>query len=145
MLDWINLHSLAVLAAGLVVGGMAVFTFVVAPGIFRHLDKARAAGLMAELLPHYYLAMAAAAIGAGGLLTARRDHGLEVACMAGVAFGFVAARRGLLPRLAEARASADNGNERGQAAFRRLHGMSMILNLAQLLVAGFVLLRLAAG
>ncbi|MHA1571009.1 MAG: DUF4149 domain-containing protein, partial [Alphaproteobacteria bacterium] len=68
MLDWINLHSLAVLFTGLLAGGMALFTFVVAPGVFRHLGKPRAAGLMAELFPQYYLAMAAATIGAAGLL-----------------------------------------------------------------------------
>lgn len=143
MLEWINLHSLAVLFAGLVVGGMALFTFVVAPGVFRHLDRVAAGALMGELFPQYYLAMAMAAAGTAGLLAVRQTHGLEVALMAVVAFGFVAARRGLLPRMEEARAAA-TGSERAHGVFRRLHGISMILNLAQLLLATFVLLRLAA-
>ncbi len=142
MFDWINLHSLAVLFASLVVGGMAFFTFVVTPAVFAHLGKARAGSLMADLFPQYYLAMAAGAIGATGLLAARQEHGLEVASMAGVAFGFIAARRGLLPRMAEIRASIDKGSKKAEIAFRRLHGASMILNLVQLLVAVFVLLRI---
>ncbi len=142
MVDWLNLRAFVGLFAGLVVGGMVLFTFVVAPTVFRHLGKERAGGLMAVLFPQYYLAMAIAAVATAGLLAAGRTHGLEVACMAAIAFGFVAARRGLTPRMEEARAAGpDNAQARG--VFRRLHRASMILNLGQLVVAIFVLLRIA--
>jgi len=143
MFEWLNLNSLAVLFAGLVVGGMALFTFVLAPAVFRQLDKIAAGALMAALFPHYYLAMAMGAAAAAALLAARQTFGLEVALMAAVAFGFVAGRRGLLPRMEEARGAAAT-SARARGVFRRLHSVSMILNLAQLLAATFVLLRIAA-
>lgn len=144
MFDWLGIRGLAAAAAGLVFGGMVIFSFVVAPATFATLGKQSAGNLMDALFPVYYVVMAAGAIAGAGLLAISGDHPVEVVVLAAIAFGFVGARRGLLPRATAARAAMQGGDATTTARFRRLHGTSMVLNLAQLLAALFVVLRLAA-
>ena len=143
MFDWLDIRGLATAATGLVFGGMFVFSFVVAPATFEKLGKQAAGDLMGALFPAYYLAMTAAAVVGVGLLAIIGNQPVEVAVLAAVAFGFIGARRGLLPRAQAARAAMQAGDDAASARFRRLHGTSMVLNLIQLLAALFVLLRLA--
>jgi hypothetical protein len=54
MFRWL-FQSLLVLSLSVWVGGIAFFSFVVAPGIFRSLERGQAGNLLAHLFPGYYL------------------------------------------------------------------------------------------
>jgi len=49
-------QSALILALSAWVGSIAFFSFVVAPGIFKHLERDQAGALMARLFPDYYFA-----------------------------------------------------------------------------------------
>ncbi len=132
-------HAFAVLAAALVFGGMAFFSFVVAPLVFRQLAKETAAGFMRAAFPLYYAVMAGAS--ALAALAAAFVGPIEAAIMAVVAALFVVLRQLLLPVLNAHRARDDAASD---AAFRRLHGLSMVVNLVQLIAVAVALARLAS-
>lgn len=144
MMDWLSLKSISTLIVGGAFGGMVFFSFVVAPQLFSQLGRETAGRFVRVFFPQYYLIMTGAFVAGAGLLAFLRSFSLEVAVLAGVAVTFVALRRGLQPRLEDLRERRAQGDAAAEASFRRLHGLSMIVNLAQILAAGFVLLRLGA-
>ena len=143
-MDWLSVKSVGTLIVGGAFGGMVFFSFVVAPQLFSRLGRETAGRFVRVFFPQYYLIMAGACVAGAGLLAIPRRFSVEVAVLAGVAFAFVALRRGLQPRLEELRERRAQGDAVAEARFRRLHGVSMIVNLAQILAMGFVLLRLGA-
>ncbi len=132
----------AALATALVLGGMAFFSFVVAPLVFRVLDRETAAGFMRAAFPRYYDTMAGAA--AVAAVTAALRGPADGAIMAGVAAAFVALRFALLPALDRRRGRRASGDAGAEAAFRRLHGISMAVNLVQLAAVAVVMARLVS-
>ncbi len=134
------LHALGVLAAALVLGGMALFSFVMAPLVFRVLERETAATFMRAAFPRYYDTMMGAAIIAAGS-TGLRDL-IDAVLMGGVAVAFIVLRHALLPALNRHREARQAGDAAAEAAFRRLHGLSMVVNLVQMAVVAFVVVRL---
>ena len=133
------LAVLATLVTAFVFGGMAFFSFVVAPLVFRRLAKETAAGFMRAAFPLYYAVMAGAS--ALAALAAAFVGPIEAAIMGVAATVFVALRQLLLPAL---NAQRERGDAASDAAFRRLHGLSMVVNLVQLAAVAVALTRLAA-
>ena len=141
-MDW--LKGVSTLIVGGAFGGMVFFSFVVAPQLFSQLGRETAGRFVRVFFPRYYLIMAGACAAGAGLLAFPQSFSLEVTALAGVALAFVALRRGLQPRLEELRERRAQGDAAAEARFRRLHGLSMIVNLVQILALGIVLLRLGA-
>ena len=124
------LAVLATLVTAFVFGGMAFFSFAVAPLVFRQLPKETAAEFMRAAFPLYYAVMAGAS--ALAALAAALVSPIEAAIMGVAAVVFVALRQLLLPALNARRERVDAASD---AAFRRLHGLSMVVNLVQLIVS----------
>ena len=136
------LSVIASLATALALGGMAFFSFVVARLVFRQLEREAAAAFMRAAFPRYYDWMGGTAVVAA--LSAAAVARVESLLMGVVAVAFLLLRFVLLPALnghRERRAAGDPGAE---AAFKRLHGLSMAVNFAQMAAAAFVMARLAS-
>ena len=84
--------------------------------------------------------MAVVAVGAS-LFANSRSESLALAV---IGLGFVAVMVVLRPLLVRARAARELGGFGGEVRFRRLHGLSMIVNLAQMVGVAWVFVRLAA-
>ena len=133
---------LAVLAAALALGGMAFFSFVMAPLVFRQLDREQAAAFMRAAFPRYYAVMGMLSLIAA--LTAAPGDTAASALMAAVAAAFAGLRAFLLPALNRHREGRAAGDEAASRAFARLHGFSMAVNFAQLAAVTVAVLRLAS-
>lgn len=118
--------ALGDLATALVFGGMAIFSFVVAPVAFKALGKDQASVLMREAFPVYYRVMAVASVVAAGCFAVAGRQ--EEWALAVVALAFVGLLYVLLPALEEARAT---GDVKGERRFARLHRLSVAVNLCQ--------------
>ena len=133
------MHDAGLLITGAIAGAMAFFTAVVAPAAFRVLAADQAGLLVRRLFPVYYLVMAAAAALAAMLIGF--DSPAAGRVLALVAALFMAKRVLLLPRMERQRAGREAGDAEATRAFRRLHGLSMVLNLVAgaAVLAAFVL------
>jgi hypothetical protein len=131
----------AILACGLLSGGMLFFAAVTAPVAFRHLPSEAAGTYIRAVFPVYYLYMAALAVLAA--LFALWDSPIDAAVLAAIAAGFVAARQGLMPAINRSRAARDAGDEAAANRFSRLHRLSVLLNMLQLAASLVVLTHLA--
>ncbi len=134
-------HTLAVLATALVFGGMAFFSFVLAPLVFRVLDKETAAVFMRAAFPLYYAVMAGgAALAALVSIFGDTMYAIAMICVAAV---FVALRQILVPAINRHREGRVAGDAVATAAFKRLHGLSVLINMLQLVAVTVVLVGLA--
>ena len=140
MFDWLNLHLLAVVSAALLAGGMVFFSFVFAPLVFRTLDEENAGAMIRAVFPVYYLA--GLLIAALGAIFAWPGSATDGALLGAVALVFALARQVLRPSIDAQRARRQT-DPAAAAAFRRLHGLSMILNLLQMIAVLVVLVRLS--
>lgn len=137
-----------VLALALWTGGMAIFTLLVTPAIFRSYGRDKAGEIVGRLFPGYFLhklVLSAFALvfflllGGGDLQLAL----LVLAFLVNVFHRFLLYP--VIRRVKETVSSfeADAGSA-VRKRFRNLHAVSMLLNLAVLLI-GLVLLILAVG
>ena len=130
--------ALALLTVAALFGGMLLYSFGFAPFLFRTLKPETAGKLLRRAFPVYYLlTIAAAALGA--LLIWLAGDGLSAVLLALVALGAVAARQGLMPTINAARDAGDVAKGR----FNSLHGASVAINMVQLALVAWVLVRLA--
>ena len=144
MFDWLSLTLLAALTAALLLGGMVFFALIFAPLTFRHLPREIAGGFLREVFPVYYLfGLVLAGLAGGFALTERPTEG---AILLLVAAGFGGLRWGLLPRINDAREGKLAGVPGMAERFARLHRVSAVANLLQMLAVALVLtgLTLAA-
>ena len=123
---------LLVLLGGLL-GSMLFFAAVVAPAVFRALPGEVAGRLLRALFPRYYLwGLLVAVLATLQALLADAGGAVIVIC-ALVTLLFVFTRQLLLSAISRAR-DAREGDPRAERRFRRLHGASMLVNLAQMLL-----------
>lgn len=139
MLAYLNFHTLAAFAAALVVGGMSFFSFAVAPVAFKSLGRERAGEFLSLAFPVYYRAMAACSLIAALLIYYR----WEAAAFAVQGAVFLALDFVLRPRIEALRPGRRAGEPAAVRAFARLHGASVLVNLAQWLGAIVLFFRLA--
>ena len=140
MTAYLNFHTVAAGLNALVLGGMVLLTFVVAPTVFRILDRDLAGALMGAVFRLALPVFAAASIGAALLLFYRFDAVLLGANGA----IFLLSWMGLVPLVESLRAARAAGEAGAARRFRLLHGASQLLNLGQLALSAFVFFRLAA-
>ena len=126
---------IALLAAAALFGGMVFFSFGFAPVLFAQLPAAQVRPLLRGTFPWYYLAVIAASALAAAL--AVPISGLAAGLLAAICATTVYARQDLMGRI---NAATDRGDTR---AFGRLHGASVVLQLAQIGIAGWAVALLA--
>jgi hypothetical protein len=129
----------ALLLVSTLFGGMMLYSFGFAPMVFSALPVEDAGRFIRAVFPWYYLFVIATA-GLGGavlLLSNLRSGVLALA----IAFVAIFARQLLMPRINTARDMQLQGSEEAKRRFSRLHGISVALNFAQLIAAGYVLYR----
>lgn len=137
-------------AAGLVVvaavfGGMTFFAFVYAPLVFIKLGAEAGGRFIREVFPVYYVAMGAVSIAAAvPLAFASTARGADALAMACTGIVFFLARFALLPVINRNRAAGRAGDVAAKKRFDRLHRLSVIVNLVQMLAVLAVLVRFAA-
>ncbi len=140
MIAYFNFHTVAAVLNAIVLGGMILLTFVVAPTVFRVLERDLAGALMASIFRLAFPVFAAASIAAALLVFYR----MEAILLGGNGIIFLAAWMISIPlveRLREMRRSGEVGAVR---RFRLVHGASQAVNLLQLALSLFVFFRLAA-
>ena len=127
-------------ALGLLLGGMGVFSFMVAPTAFRALAEADAGRFVRALFPHYYLFVIALSLIAGVLLVA--GHPAMSKLMFACAALGVLARQVLMPRINALRDRSLAGDAAAGRWFGRLHGASVAVNLFQIVAVAAAALTL---
>ncbi|MCS6855676.1 MAG: DUF4149 domain-containing protein [Elioraea sp.] len=131
----------ALFATALLFGGMVFFAAVVAPQVFRALEPPAAGAFLRRLFPVYYVWGAGlAGAGAVAFLPILWEASLILAV---VCAGFVFAREALMPRINAWRDRELAGDATAHRPFRRLHGLSVAINLAQMALVGVVLVAFA--
>jgi hypothetical protein len=120
-------------ALGLLIGGMALFSFLLAPLAFRVLGEAQAGKLVRALFPYYYLFVIGASTLAAVALVGPAP--LLSKIMLGVAALGVIARQLLMPRINAMRDHQTAGDAKAGRWFGVLHGASVVINLVQLVAA----------
>lgn len=129
-------------AAALLFGGMAFFAAVVAPRVFTALEPAQAGRFLRALFPWYYLYVTLTA----GLATLALAVSGEVA-RAGAA-GFIAVtalgvKQLLVPQINAWRDAALEGDDGAERRFNAGHRATVVLNLAHLGLAAWLVAALA--
>jgi hypothetical protein len=131
------------LALALWAGGMALFTFVVTPVVFRTRSRDDAAQVVASLFPPYFryllavivVALVARLVSRATLSGAKSGIGTALVVLALFLTGFQAFY--LLPRMEAVKATVPSFGQASpqdpaRRAFSRLHGVSMAFNLVVL-------------
>lgn len=121
------------LSLGLLIGGMGVFSFLVAPLSFRILGEQDAGRFVRGMFPSYYLFVITAA-GLAVIGTVARNP-IVSAVMAVVLVLGVVARQVLMPAINRARDGSLAGDAGAKRRFGMLHGASMAINFVQLAAA----------
>lgn len=145
-MDWLTFHVISTFFTALLLGGMVFFAFFMTPLVFVKLERKVASAFLRAVFPVYYQVMAVLAVLAALPIWYRR----EAVVLAGVAVLFVFVKAFLLPPINRARDARDvfaegkGGDAAGEARFKRLHRLSVLINLAQMIGVAVVFVRLAA-
>lgn len=127
--------TLALLTTALLFGGMVLYAFGFAAFLFTALPADVAGPTIRRAFPHFYLFVVGTAALAAALLWPQ-DR-LAAGLMALVALSTVPTRQILMPAI---NAATDAGDRR---RFALLHGLSVVVTLAHIVAAGWVLARFA--
>ena len=135
-----SLATVAAVVTALLFGGMTFYALVMVPLIFAKLPEGTRDEFLRAVFPVYYLVMAAVAFLAAVLTYPGQptDGGLLML----VAFGFIAARQVLMPRINDVRAGKAAGDPAATRTFDNLHRLSVYLNAAQLGLVLWVLTKM---
>lgn len=143
----IILHVAGTFLVGLTLGGMVFFSFIMAPLVHRKLERADARRLIGEAFPVYFRIMAIFTVLAA-LVLAGSPEGVATGL---VAIFFLFSLLWILPRVQKQMAQASTpapenteGSPPASGGFIKLHSLSVIINMIQLLVIAGVLVSLAA-
>ena len=127
--------SIGVLVTALVFGGMTLYSFGFAAFLFSALPAATAGAVLRRAFPFFYLFVIITAASASAVLLS--SDPTAAALMALVAITTVPARQLLMPAINHATDSDL------RQRFKWLHGLSVVITLAHIAAAGYVLVRLA--
>ncbi|MGD2009272.1 MAG: DUF4149 domain-containing protein [Cellvibrionales bacterium] len=124
----------ALLLTAFLFGGMLLYSFGFAAFLFSHLPAADAGSILRKAFPVFYVWCIVMA-GLTATVFAFLDS-LSALLLAAVAVTTIPARQQLMPAI---NAATDSGNKR---RFNQLHGLSVLLGLAQIAAVGYVLTRM---
>lgn len=128
----------------LVDGSLAIMLFfaaVIAPTTFKRLPEEMAGKLIRSLFPVYYLLLTMTTGLATFLISAGGEPDLSIV-VAFVTLFFFLARQVLMPRINDARDGMNAGDEAKGRTFDRLHRLSVIVNLGQMIALAIVVVML---
>lgn len=131
-------HIFGFLLSGMALGAMLFFAAVVTPLVFRNLPSDIAGDFLRGMFPVYYAVLMAVT----GIAALCLWPWPEAVLVAAVALLFAFAKWGLRPRIGRARDLSLLGDAEETKVFRRLHRLSVIIAVAQMLALLTVLLRL---
>lgn len=116
-------------------GGMVFFSFGFAPVLFAQLPMEKARPLLRGTFPHYYLAI----IGLSALcaIFAYLVHPVAGGLLAAICVSTIYARQILMHQI---NAATDRNDK---ATFGKLHGLSVVIQLIQIGLAGWALIQIA--
>ena len=123
----------ALLMTALLFGGMVLFSFGFAAFLLKTLPTDVARASIRRAFPYFYLFVLIVAAVAGALLWPV-DRGSSL-LMAMIAITVIPARELLMPAI---NLATDQGNA---ALFKKLHGFSVTIGLAHIVINGYVLAR----
>lgn len=128
--------AFALLTAALLFGGMTFFSFGFAPVLFKQLPMEQVRPLLRGTFPYYYLAV----IGMSALAAAATlvVSSLAAMLLTVILVSTVYARQILMPQI---NAATDRDD---QAMFKRLHGLSVVIQLAQIVLAAWAVVLLSS-
>ncbi|MFQ5544305.1 MAG: DUF4149 domain-containing protein [Nitrospiria bacterium] len=148
ILKFIHLLSLVIW-----IGGIVFFSFVAAPAIFKTLPRAQAGDVVAKIFPIYYkIAYVCGPLSLGTLLGVSIQKAsspvwnfLCIALMTVLTFysGIVIGRKVRQLKKERNAASTDVIQQEKEKAFKKLHGISMALNMLVLMI-GMILIFLTS-
>ncbi len=128
------LEIAAVLVVALLFGGMTLYSFGFAAFLFTALPMPQARSTIRAAFPHFYLFVLGAS-GVGAALCMGTDR-LSAVLLAAIAITVVPTRQLLMPAI---NAATDAGEKK---RFAWLHGASVLITLAHIGLAGWVLARM---
>lgn len=128
-------------AVGLLLGGMVFFSAVMMPLVFTRLPAEVAAGFARDAFPRYYLYLLILA-SLSAIVALVLQAVLATVLLATVAVLALYAREGLRPRINSARDAGLAGDAGASTRFHRLHHVSVLINLAQMIVVAVVFVGL---
>lgn len=128
--------EVSLLVTALLFGGMVLYSFGFAAFVFTALPAETAGSLIRRAFPHFYLFVLAASLVAAAV-TVSNDR-VAASVLIAIAVTVVYARQVLMPAI---NAATDAGDK---SRFKRLHMVSVLITLAHIVGAAFVILRLAA-
>lgn len=128
---------MALFATALLFGGMLLYSFGFAAFLFTALPADLAGPTIRRAFPHFYLFVILCAAVAAALLWPLDQR--SALLMVAIAVTTLPTRQWLMPAINRA---TDAGNK---ARFKTLHGLSVVITLAHIGVAGGVLARFVAG
>lgn len=132
------LSAIALYATAILLGAMLFFSAVVTPVAFKALEGDNISKYLRALFPHYYLVIIVC--GALAALALALDaHPVPSSLLAVVAAFALLMRQAVLPRLEALRAGRAAGEPVATRQFKRLHGLSMAVNLAQIVAVAVAL------
>ena len=126
----------SILVTALLFGGTVLFSFGFAAFVFTALPAETAGPLIRRAFPHFYLFVLAASLIA--VLGTVSNDWISAGIMAAIAATVIFARQVLMPAI---NAATDAG---AKSRFKTLHSISVLITLAHIAGAAWVLLRLAA-
>ncbi len=127
------IEVLALWVVALLFGGMVLYSFGFAAFVFSALPAALAGPTLRRAFPHFYLfVIVTAAVAAALMLSQDKESALYLAI---IAVTTVPARQILMPAI---NAATDS---QARARFKLLHGLSVLMTLAHIGLAAWVLAR----
>ncbi|MEM6491093.1 MAG: DUF4149 domain-containing protein [Pseudomonadota bacterium] len=133
---------LALYALAILFGGMVAFSALFAPLVFTQLPMETAAKFIRATFPRYYLFILATSVAATvGLTVAGVPPHLAIVAAA-IALATVHARWVLMPKINALRDAELAGDAAAGAGFKLRHRISVLVNVVQLLLAGYLLAHL---
>lgn len=129
-----TLPAIALILTAMLLGGMSLFAFGFAIFVLRYLPTDLARPLIRKAFPPYYLLVIVVSALAG--LAAFPTDRLSAMLLAAICGATVIARQIVMPAV---NGATDRGDRRG---FKILHGVSVLIQIAQIIATAIVLLRL---
>lgn len=127
------LETIALLTVSLLFGGMVLYAFGFAAFLFAVLPMDVARSTLRRAFPHFYLFVMSAAAVAGAAVWP--TDSVAALLLATIALTTVAARQLLMPAI-------NRATDAGAASrFKALHSLSVLLTLAHIVLAAWVLAR----
>jgi hypothetical protein len=127
----------AILVSALLFGAMVIYSFGFAAFVFKTLPAELAGPTIRQAFPHFYMFVIVTAAVAAVLLWTVDPTGALLAAI--IAVTTIPTRQVLMPAINQA---TDTGEK---SRFKWLHGLSVLITLAHIVLAGVILARFTAS